>query len=517
MKLVGRDISRRRLLLSSVAIAGSVVVLGSSGGSSAQASSVLRIASGESDGPTGTMDPAFNQIDADAARISLVYERLIILDKNFTPQPQLAESWSSNEKGDVWTIELKPGITFHNGKPLTAADVVYTYRRLIDPKTASAVATTLGALTSEGIEAAGDRTIRFTLKSPVVEFPSLIANRFTYIVPEGSTAEELRTRGVGTGPFKVQEFVPGREPSVFAKNEAYWREGLPKVDRVELRAIADASARISALLTGQIDLSWDVPRVGLQALQTAPNVTVVTVPSPYVMSLTMWVDTPPFDDVRVRQAMKLVVDRQRMIDLVLGGLAQPASDQPVASWIRYGLEEPAAARDVEKAKQLLAEAGHPDGIDVELYTSEATAGFLEMAALYQAMAAEAGIRVAINKVPGDGYFANVWRKVPFLCTSKGARNADEALSQFYLSEAAWNDTHWKSKEFDDLIAEARQTLDADKRADLYRKAQRLLRDDGGVIVPMFANSVGAHRKDLTGFEIHPQKNAQDFSQIAIGT
>lgn len=516
MEAATKSISRRRLLLSSAAVVGGVAVLASSGSASAQANSVLRIASGESDGPTGTMDPAFNQIDADAARISLVYERLIRLDKNFAPQPQLAESWSSNEKGDVWTLELRPGIAFHDGRPLTAADVVYTFRRLIDPKTASPVASTFGALAAEGIEAAGDRTVRFTLKSPVVEFLSLIANRFTYIVPEGSTSEELRSRGVGTGPFKVQDFVPGREPSVFVRNEAYWRAGLPKVDRVELRAIADASARLSALLTGQIDLSWDVPRIGLQALQAAPNLTVVTVPSPYVLSLTMWVDTPPFDDARVRQAMKLVVDRQRMIDLVLGGLAQPASDQPVASWINYGLEEPPPARDVEKARRLLAEAGHPDGIDVELYTSEATAGFLEMAALYQAMAAEAGIRVAINKVPGDGYFANVWRKVPFLCTSKGARNADEALSQFYLSGAAWNDTHWKSEAFDGLIAEARRTLDAGRRGDLYRQAQRLLRDDGGVIVPMFANSVGAHRKDLTGFEIHPQKNAQDFSQIAIG-
>lgn len=516
MESATSGISRRGLLLASAAVAGSLAVPAGSRGAAAQTNSVLRIASGESDGPTGTMDPAFNQIDADAARISLVYERLIVLDKNFTPQPQLAASWSSSKNGDVWTIELKPGISFHDGRPLTAADVVYTYRRLIDPKTASPVATTLGALTPEGIEAVGERTVRFTLKSPVVEFPSLVANRFTYIVPQGSTSAALRTGGPGTGPFKVQEFVPGREPSVFVRNDAYWRKGLPKVDRVELRAIADASARISALLAGQIDLSWDVPRIGLQALQAAPGITVVTVPSPYVISLSMWTDTPPFDDVRVRQAMKLVVDRQRMIDLVLGGLAQPASDQPVASWIHYGLEDPAPARDVEKARRLLAEAGHPDGIDVELYTSEATAGFLEMAALYQAMAAEAGIRVAINKVPGDGYFANVWRKVPFLCTSKGARNADEALSQFYLSEAAWNDTHWKSKDFDGLIAEARRTPDAGRRADLYRQAQRLLRDDGGVIVPMFANLVGAHRKDLTGFEIHPQKNAQDFSQIAIG-
>jgi peptide/nickel transport system substrate-binding protein len=511
-----KKIPRRLFLLSSAALAGGALAFGGASAAFAQ-TKTLRIASGESDSPTGTMDPAFNQIDADAARISLVYERLIILDKNFTPQPQLAESWASNDAGDVWTIKLKPGIDFQNGKRMSAADVVYTYRRLIDPSTASAVAATFAAMTQNGIEAIDEHTVRFTLGSPIIEFPSLIANRFTYIVPDGSTSEELRTKGIGTGPFKVEEFVPGREPSVFVKNDNYWRKGLPKVDRVELRSIADASARISALLTGQIDLSWDVPRVGLRALKDAPNITVASVPAPYVMSLTMWVDKPPFDDVRVREAMKIVVDRQKMIDLVLSGLGQPASDHPVASWIQYGAKEPAPQRDVARAKQLLAEAGHPNGIDVELHTSEAIPGFLEMATLYQAMASEAGIRVSITKAPGDGYFANVWRKVPFMCTSKGARNADEAMAQFYLSDASWNDTHWKNEKFDGLIREARRTLDAEKRGDLYREAQHIVQADGGTIVPMFADSVGAHRRDLSGFDLHPQKNAQDFSEITIGS
>lgn len=506
---------RRLFLKSSAALAGSAIILGGAEHASA-ATKTLRIASGESDGPTGTMDPAFNQIDADAARISLVYERLVLLDKSFSPQPQLAESWSSNATGDTWTFKLRPGVEFHNGKAMTAADVVYTYKRLIDPATGSAVATTFGALSAEGITASDDKTVVFKLKSPVVEFPSLIANRFTYIVPEGSTKDQLRTRGIGTGPFKVEDFTPGKEPSIFVKHERYWRKGFPKVDRVELRAIPDASARISALLTGQIDLSWDVPRVGLKSLEGASNITVTSSPSPYVMSLTMWVDTPPFNDVRVREAMKIVIDRKKMVDLVLSGKGQLADDQPGASWIQYGLKDAPKARDIAKAKQLLAQAGHPNGIDVELYTSEAIPGFLEMATLYQAMASEAGIRVKITKSPADGYFANIWRKVPFMCTSKGGRNADEAMAIFYLSDAAWNDTHWKNADFDKLIREARQTVDADKRAQLYQTAQKLIRDDGGTILPMFADSVGAHRKDLKGFEIHPQKNTQDFSEISIG-
>ena len=191
------------------------------------AGKTLRIAAGEADGPSGTIDPAFSTADPDAARISLVLERLVVLDDTFAPQPQLTESWSSNETADEWTFQLRKGVKFHEGAELSSEDVLYTYKRLIDPATGSPGTPSFTAIGS--VNAVDAHAVRFKLKQPVVEFPAYIANRFAYIVRAGQPAEDIRTKAIGTGPFKVQRFVPGEEPSVFVKHDAYWRPEPPKV------------------------------------------------------------------------------------------------------------------------------------------------------------------------------------------------------------------------------------------------------------------------------------------------
>lgn len=504
--------SRRRFLLASggLALAGGIKVPRAF----AQAKT-LRIAAGEADGSSGTMDPAMSTADPDAARISLVYERLVVLDDTFAPQPQLATEWSPNDRADEWTFKLRDGVTFHDGEPLTAKHVVYTYRRLLDPATGSPGASSMETIDPGRIEAVDDMTVRFGLKAPVVEFPSLIANRFTYIVREGQPTDQLRTAGIGTGPFKVQRFVPGEEPSVFVRYESYWQPGLPKVDAVELRAIPEEASRVAAIASGQVDLVWDLPRIGLERLEQNPDVNVVTVRSPFVMTMSCWADTAPFDDVRVRQAMKYCVDRERMVQLVLGGRGQIGDDNPVAPWVKYALEVEHRQRDIDTAKELLAQAGHADGLDVELYTSETTPGFIEMATLFQAMASEAGIRVKLVKAPADDYWSNVWLKQPFVCSSWSGRNADDALSVAYLSSSEWNETHWKRPEFDALIAKARETVEEGERTRLYQEAQALLREDGGAIISMFPDAVGATRSNVTGWQLHPQQYSKDFSRVEI--
>lgn len=517
---MNRDIlrlSRRRLL----ATAGAAVIAAPLSAvlhvpkSFAQAKT-LRIAAGEADGATGTLDPAQSTADPDAARINLVFERLTVLDDTFSAAPQLATSWESNETGDEWTFKLKEGVTFHDGEPFTAKHVVYTYKRLLDPKTASPGASSMAAIDPEAITAPDDLTVVFKLKSATVEFPALIANRFTYILREGQPEAELRTSGIGTGPFKVQKFVPGDDVSTYVKNETYWRPGLPKVDVVELRAIPEESARIAAIQSGQIDLCWDLGRGGIEQLQSNPDVKVVTTRAPFVLTLSCWADTPPFDDARVRQAMKYVVDREQMLQLVLRGYGNIGDDNPVAPWVEYALKTEPRARDIEKAKALLAEAGHADGIDVELFTSETTPGFIEMATLYQAMASEAGIRVKLTRAPSADYWSAVWLKQPFVCSSWSGRGADDALAAPYLSDSQWNETHWKRPEFDAFIHEARATIDVAKRTELYQKAQQLLRDDGGAIISVFPDALGATRANVTGWKLHPQQSTKDFSEVEIG-
>ena len=518
MKDMKPDLTRRRFLATTAiasATAAAGLPLAGPGRLMAQdAPRVLRVASGEGDKTQGPLDPALSAIDPDSARIGCCFERLTRFDVDMNVVPQLATSWESDDTGAVWTFHLRENVRFGDGTPMTAADVVFSFRRIVDPEVGSPGAGLLSALPATGVEAVDDLTVRFTLSSPVVEFPSLITNRFTYIVKAGQSSEDLRTRGIGTGAYRVGHFVPGEEPAIFERNEYYWREGFPKFDRLELRSIPDPAAHVAALLSGQIDLSWDIPRSGVQALEASPEVEVLTQRSGFVISMAMQVDKAPFDDVRVRTAMKLVTDRQIILDGALSGYGNLGNDNPVAPWVPYGIEEPPRPRDVETAKALLAEAGHPDGIDVELYTSEATPGFVEMATLYQALAADAGIRVTINRAPAHDYFANVWRKVPFCCASKSGRTADEAMALFYLSGVSWNDTNWKNADFDAAIAEARQTLDPGKRTELYQKAQRLIQEDGGVILPVFSAVLGAQRTGLTGWTLPVQKYDVEFTEVA---
>jgi len=504
------ELSRRAFVAATTT---AIVAGATSFGAGVQAATpkTLRIAAGEADGPKGTLDPAFSTDDPDSARISLVYERLVIQDDTFTPQPQLAQSWDHNGAADEWTFKLRSGVTFHDGEALSAKHVVYTFKRLLDPATGSPATPSLSAIA--GVEAADDLTVRFKLKSPVVEFPSYLVNRFTYILREGQPEADIRTKGIGTGPFKVQQFTPGEEPSVFVKNEHYWRPGLPKVDVVELRSIPDPAARIAAISTGQVNVVWDLPRVGLEGLEKNPKVKLISVRSPFVLTLSVWADTPPFNDVRVRQALKYVVDRDRVKKLVIGGHGAIADDNPVAPWIHFGLTDPARQRDVAKAKELLAAAGHPDGIDIELFTSSATPGMIELATLYQSLAADAGIRVKITRTPESEYWDNIWLKQPFITSSWAGRDADAALSVPYLSDAKWNETHWRNPEFDALIKQARQTVDDQARGDLYRKAQQLLREDGGVIIPVFVDSIAASGSDVTGVKLYPQGHQKDFSEV----
>ncbi|MGQ9677638.1 MAG: ABC transporter substrate-binding protein, partial [Chloroflexota bacterium] len=449
----------------------------------------IRIASAESGGAKETMDPAFSAVDTDGARTCMVYNRLVRPNSSFRVQPELAESWEANEKGDVWTFHLRKGVKFHDGCDFTARDVIYTYRRLLDPATASPGAAFLSALDANGIEKADDYTVRFKLPSPFADLPLAITTRHTFIIPEGSKGEELRVKGVGTGPFKQEEFAPGGAKSLFTKNDNYWEPGLPKADAIEFRSITEPTSRVSALQADQSDLALEVDAAGLATLKANKDIKVITERTPFVMDLAMWCDTSPFDDVRVRMAMKLVGDREAMVKTVLPGYGDVGDDCTVAPWVEYARTDPPKKQDNNKAKALLSEAGHRNGLEVELYTAEASPGMVRMAQVYKEMAAMAGINVTINQSPAETYWSEVWRKKPFVCGTWSGRPADEALVTPYLSTAKWNDTHWYRPEFDKLILDARKTLDKAKRTELYQTAQCMVAEDGGMIVPIFQDAL----------------------------
>lgn len=485
------------------------------GASTAQAKDAcVRVLGYESDGEKQSMDPAALISSDNAYHVRAVYEPLVDRTNALEPVPVLAESWESNADATEWTFHLRHGVKFHDGKEFGAADVVYSYRRLLDPAISPGGYSTLAFLTPDGITAVDKYTVKFRVKSPVMELPLLIATKYALMVPDGAKKEDLRVKGDGTGPFMQETFTINGPVRILKRNPNYWRAGLPKADCLEITTSLEATSRLTALMSGSVDLSLAVDPASLATLKNNPAVTLVPTAGATSLYLAVWTDTPPFDDPRVRQAMKLVMDRQAILNTVLLGYGEIGGDTPVPSSSSTGLKDAPKAADIDKAKALLAEAGHPSGIDFDLYTSDSYPGMLLLAQVYAQMAAPAGIRVNVITAPSEGYWDTIWLKKPAVISYTAARPPAEALTLSLSSKSEWNETHWKRKDFDDLVAKAGQTADAAERVKLYQQAERLVADEGGMILPVFTSVVAGLRQGCTGYKPNIDVNRIDYAELS---
>lgn len=478
------------------------------------AAECLRVIGTESAGPAVTMDPAFVNLNDDSYQQNLVYNKLVRLDENFQPVPELAKSWSVSEDGKTWTFKLQEGVTFHDGKPFTSADVVWSFKRLLDPAVGSPGAGLLNFLDPAGIVAVDDHTVTFTTKDVVAELPVMISSKYTMMVQNGATSEALKSKGVGTGPFMQDVYDIAQDTRIFKKNPNYWRPGLPKAACIDLKVITEEVSRIAAIKSGSVDLILSAGPATIQTLGSDPSVKVVPAAAPGgYTNLSMRVDQKPFDDVRVRQAMKAVVDRKLVVDTVLLGNGVGGNDNPIPPTNPMAFTDQVAPRDVAKAKALLAEAGYPDGISVDLNTAEAGPGYVLIAQLYQQMAAEAGIKVNVVNNPADSYWDLVWMKKPFFVSSWAARSVPEAMVYTFVSDAQYNEAGWKNPEYDALVLGARVEPDAEKRKAMIKKAQELLATDGGLIIPAFFTDVAVLRAGCEGFVPHPASGILNYENL----
>lgn len=463
-----------------------------------------------------SIDPMVNVTQTDVMYIMALFEPLAWVTSDFGLEPRLATSWEPNADGSVWTFHLRKGVKFHDGTDFDAEDVVYTYKRMLDPDSVSPAADVMPFLTPDSVEAVDSHTVRFTAGQPVVELPFRISNKFTLIVSSGDSTEEITAKANGTGPFMLDEFSPAAVRATLTRNPDYWRAGLPKSDCIEISAIGESVARAAAVMSGEADVLLAVDASTVLSLDEDAEVEVLQTQAGPLMMMWMMGDVPPFDDVNVRKAMKLVIDRQKLVDVALLGFGSVGNDNPVPPSSPEAYRTDAIPQDIEMAKALLAESGHGDGIEVDLFLG-ATAlypGLDIMAQAYQDMAAEAGITVNLVPAPVDSYWDEIWMKKPFTQLYFSLRPAATGMTIAYTSDAPYNGIHWFNDTFDKLVADAGMTLDEDKRRGLYQDAQRMLAEESGLILPAFSAVVSMVRQGCSGFQPHVEVNRVQYENIS---
>lgn len=422
--------------------------------------------------------------------------------------PSLAESWSPSADARQWTFKIRQGVTFHNDAPMTAADVVATLRRHADEASQSGA---LGLLSSvERIEdVAGDVVI--TLNEGNADLPLVLSDYHIQIQPNGGNDDPMAA--IGTGPYKLTAFEPGIR-ATFERNENDWRDDRGFVDSVELIVMNDATARVSAITSGQVDFINTVDPKTVSLLERASGVEILQTAGKGFYSFLMHCDTAPFDNNDLRMALKYAIDREAILQQVVGGYGTLGNDYPVNE--NYALAPDDIEQrvyDPEKAKFHYDKSGHEGPI--LLRTSEAAfPGAVDAAQLFQQSAAEAGITVDVRREPSDGYWSETWNVQPFCASYWGGRpTQDSRYSTSYVSNAEWNDTRFKRPDFDEMAAKARAELDEDVRRSLYRDMALMIRDEGGLILPVFNDFVNASTTRLKGY-VHDIGNDISNGRIA---
>jgi len=403
---------------------------------------------------------------------------------------ELAESWEASPDAKVWTFNLRQGVTFHNGKSFGADDVIESLQLHVAEGSKSGAQPIVSAITE--MKKITEHQVQFTLASGNADFPYLMSDYHLLIYPAGQI-EEAIAKGIGTGLYEVVAFDPGVRFVGKRYENHYKGDSAGFFDEIEFIAINDNTARMNALLTGQVDAINRIDFKGEALLNANPAVRVQEVTGNQHYTFPMHTNTAPFDDVHVRQALKYGINRQEMVDKILLGHGQVGNDSPIGPANQYyNADMEQLAYDPDKAKFHLQQAGL-DSLSVDLSASNAAfEGAVDAAQLFQASAAAGGININVVQEPADGYWSNVWLKKPFCaCYWSGRATEDWMFSSAYEAGAPWNDTMWGHDRFQELLLTARAELDSDKRRDQYGEMQQILSTEGGALVPMFANYVQA--------------------------
>jgi peptide/nickel transport system substrate-binding protein len=418
---------------------------------------------------------------------------------------ELAEEWEASPDARVWTFRLRRGVEFHNGRAMEAKDVIASFNHHRGKDSTSAAKSILAPI--KEIRADGKHTVVFELETGNADFPFITNDYHIVIAPAEADGKVDWTKGVGAGPFKLDEFEPGVRMN-FSRHPNYWKSGLPYFDGLRILALKDSAARTNALVTGEVDVINRVEPKTAARVGAISGVELLAVAGTQHYTIPMHTDVSPYSDNNVRLALKYAIDREAMMQTVSRGYGSLWNDHPIAPSNRYFNKDiPQRKYDPDRAKFYLKQAGL-SSLNVELSAADAAfAGAVDAGVLFKEHAAKAGININILRESDDGYWSNVWLVKPFVfCYWSGRPTEDWMFTTAYAEGAEWNDTNLSHPRFNQLLTEARAELNDSLRREMYYEMQQILHDEGGTIIPMGANYINA----LKGGVMHPAKVAGNW-------
>ena len=487
----------RRDLLQGGAAMGAAKAMPKSGGK-------LRLGMGHGS-TTDNYDPALWENAYAQVFATARHGNLTEVDSDGSLIGELAESWDTSDGGQTWHFKLRQGVEFHSGKTMDSEDVIASLNYHRGEESKSAAKPIVSPITE--ITADGKNAMKIVLSERNADFPFTLSDYHLAILP-ASEGKIDPTSSDGTGAYVVKNYDAGVSASM-TRNPNYWKEGRAHFDEVELLVIADNSARLNAIISGEVDVIDRVDLSTINMLKRRNDLQVLATTGTQHYTFPMDTRAAPFSDNNVRMALKFALDRQEMVDKILNGYGQVGNDHPIGPSNRYfNTELPQRELDPDKAKYHLKQAGL-SSLEVDLFVADAAfPGAVDAGVLYSEAAEKAGITVRAVREPDDGYWSNVWMKKPFCACYWGGRPTEDWMfSTAYSSGVPWNDTFWSNEKFDKLLVEARVELDDDRRRAMYYEMQEIVANEGGTIVPMYASYVMAHSNNIA----HPDQVAANWT------
>lgn len=505
-------LSRRSFLGLGAAAAG-VVLLGACGSGETTTSATSTPRDGgrlravfAGGGAQEVLDPHKTNLYADVARSNALYDKLVEYGDDLGPVPRLATAWRPNGDATIWTVELRPAV-FHDGRPVRAADVLYSYQRILDPKNALRPRASLEVIDIARSRAVGDRTIEFVCARPCGDLANVLAAFGAYIIPEGTTDF---TAPIGSGPFTFVSFEPGRS-FVAGRFDEYW-DGAPHLAELEILTAPDETARINSLLGGQVQYADDLGVTSARTYETDARVQILRSPRSSMSGFAMKVDRPPFDDLNLRRAMFALVDREELVSTVLGSSGVVGNDLFGKDAKYYAGDLPQRSLDLDEAKSLIRKAG-AENLTIELQTTGATNGFVEAANIFAEQAGRAGLRIDVKVGEGSTYWTRTLDKGVLSSFRSGAMPIETHLAQRMLSTSSKNYTQWRRPEFDTLFATASETTDEELRARAYKQMQSQLYTEGGLLVWGFSDGLHGLAPNVAGMAQNAPSNTLGYARF----